>query len=389
MEVRTDADRILEQAVERGAAAGVVAIAGNPQGVVYEGAFGVRAAGGTDPMTVDTVFWMASMTKAVTSVAALQQVEHGRLALDEPISNVLPQLKEPKVLEGFDASGQPKLRPARRPVTLRMLLTHTAGFTYDIWNAEMGRYMEHAKIPGIIECKDVTLDTPLVFEPGERWEYGINIDWAGKAVEKVSGRSLEDYFKAFIFGPLEMKDSGFLIGADQRARLATMHVRMPDGTLAPIEFEMTQAPEFFMGGGGLYSTCRDYLIFLRALLNDGTLGGVRILAPETVAEMNRNQIGELEVTKLVTAIPAKSNDAEFFPGMPKKWGLAYMLNTADADTGRTALSVAWAGLGNTYYWLDPTAKLAGVIATQILPFADPQVLDTFAAWEKAIYSSRS
>ena len=185
-----------------------------------------------------------------------------------------------------------------------MLLTHTAGFTYDIWNAEMGRYMEHAKIPGIIECKDVTLDTPLVFEPGERWEYGINIDWAGKAVEKVSSRSLEDYFKAFIFGPLEMKDSGFLIGADQRARLATMHVRMPDGTLAPIEFEMTQAPEFFMGGGGLYSTCRDYLIFLRALLNDGTLGGVRILAAETeIAKVSWSRADRRDEDKIYNPMP--------------------------------------------------------------------------------------
>ncbi len=389
MEVKTDADRILEEAVDRGATAGVVAGAGNRDGVVYEGAFGLRAAGGTAPMTVDTVFWIASMTKAVTSVAALQQVEHGRLSLDEPISKVLPELTDPQVLEGFDEAGRPKLRPAKQAITLRMLLTHTAGFTYDIWNADMGRYMEHAKVPGIIECKNVTLETPLVFEPGERWEYGINIDWAGKAVEKVSGRSLEDYFKAFIFGPLEMRDSGFLLGASQRARLATMHARMPDGSLAPVEFGITQAPEFFMGGGGLYATAPDYLTFLRALLNGGILNGARILSTATVAEMNRNHIGDLEVTKLVTAIPASSNDAEFFPGMSKKWGLGYMISTDKADSGRSEQSLAWAGLGNTYFWLDPTAKLAGVIATQILPFADAQVLDTFAAWEQAIYSSRS
>jgi len=388
MEVRTDADRILEQAVEKGAAAGVVAVAGDQRGVVYEGAFGLRAAGGSTQMTADTVFWMASMTKAVTSVAALQQVEHGRLSLDEPISNVLPELKEPRVLEGFDQDGQPRLRAARRPITLRMLLTHTAGFTYDIWNPDMGRFMAHAEIPGIIECKNVTLGTPLVFEPGERWEYGISLDWAGKAVEKVSGRSLEDYFKAYLFGPLEMRDTGFLIGPSQRARLATMHARMPDGTLAPIEFELTQTPEFFMGGGGLYATAGDYLTFLRALLNGGTLNGVRILSAEMVAEMNRNHIGDLEVTKLVTAIPGSSNDAEFFPGMSKKWGLAYMISTGETESGRSADSVTWAGLGNTYYWLDPKAKLAGVIATQILPFADPQVLDMFGAWEKAIYSAQ-
>jgi CubicO group peptidase (beta-lactamase class C family) len=328
------------------------------------------------------------MTKAITSVAALQQVEHGKLSLDEPIANVLPELKDPQVLEGFDSEGKPQLRPAKRAVTLRMLLTHTAGFTYDIWNADMGRYMEHAQVPGIIACKNVTLGTPLVFEPGQRWEYGINIDWAGKAVEKVSGRSLEDYFKAYIFGPLGMRDSGFVIGPDQRRRLATMHARMPDGTLAPIEFELDQAPEFFMGGGGLYGTAGDYLTFLRALLNQGTLDNVRILAPETVAEMNRNQIGELEVTKLKSVIPGSSNDAEFFPGMSKKWGLGYMISTGKAHTGRSAESLAWAGLGNTYFWLDPAAKLAGVICTQVLPFADSQVLDTFFAWEGAIYSQR-
>ncbi|HEY8643182.1 MAG TPA: serine hydrolase domain-containing protein [Candidatus Dormibacteraeota bacterium] len=385
MEVRTDADRVLEQAVEAGAVAGVVAVAADDKGVVYEGAFGKRAAEGSAPMTLDTVFWIASMTKAITSVAALQQVEHGRLSLDEPIAGVLPELKDPQVLEGFEAKGKPKLRAAKRPLTLRMLLTHTAGFTYDIWNADMGRYMEHAKIPGIIACKNVTLGTPLVFEPGERWEYGINIDWAGKAVEKVSDRSLEDYFKAYIFGPLGMRDSGFVIGPDQRKRLATMHARMPDGALAPIEFEMDQAPEFFMGGGGLYATASDYLTFLRALLNKGSLDGVRILSPETVAEMNRNHIGDLNVTKLVSVIPGSSNDAEFFPGMVKKWGLAYMTSTEAASTGRSADSLAWAGLGNTYFWLDPSARLAGVFCTQILPFADPQALDLFAGWETAVY----
>ncbi len=389
MEVRTDADRVLEEGVKAGAAAGVVAVAADAKGIVYAGAAGERAAGSGVPMTLDTVFWMASMTKAITSTAALQQVEHGRLELDQPLSEVLPELAEIQVLEGFDAAGKPKLRPAKRPITLRQLLTHTAGFTYDIWNADMGRYMASEGIPGIIECRNATLKTPLVFEPGERWEYGINLDWVGKAVEKVSDRSLEDYFKAYIFGPLGMGDSGFLIGADQRRRLAGMHARLPDGSLAQIEFELTQTPEFFMGGGGLYSTTGDYVTFLRALLNDGSLEGVRILAPETVADMNRNHIGDINVTKLESVIPASSNHAEFFPGMAKKWGLAYMISNERADTGRSAGSLAWAGLGNTYYWLDPAAKLTGVICTQILPFADQQALDLFAGWETAVYAARN
>jgi methyl acetate hydrolase len=366
MEVRTAIDRVLEEAVVRGDVPGVVAVAGDDRGTVYEGAFGKRSAGGDAEMTVDTVFWVASMTKAITSVAALQQVEQGRLSLDEPLHDVLPELGRIKVLDGFAADGTPRLRDPRRPITLRRLLTHTAGFVYDIWNADMGRYMKHQGIPGIIECRNVTLQTPLMFDPGDRWDYGINIDWAGKAVEKVTGQTLEEYFRDRIFGPLGMASSGFVLDADRRARLAAMHARMPDGTLSPIPFEIPQQPEFFMGGGGLYSTAGDYLRFLRALLGGGTLDGAQILRPETVAEINRNQI-------------------EFFPGMVKKWGLACMITTEAAPTGRSAGSLAWAGLGNTYYWLDPAKQVAGVICTQILPFGDAKVLDLFAGFEQAVY----
>jgi CubicO group peptidase (beta-lactamase class C family) len=243
-------------------------------------------------------------------------------------------------------------------------------------------------VPGIIECKTATLMTPLVFDPGERWEYGINIDWVGQTVERLSGQSIEDYFKEHIFGPLGMADTGFVIGAGQRERLAGMHARLPDGSLQVIPFEIPQAPEFFMGGGGLYSTGPDYLRFLRMLLGDGQLDGARVLSAATVAEMSRNQIGELLVGPLKTVVPGSSNDAEFFPGLPKKWGLAYMINAEDAPVGRTAGSLAWAGLANTYYWIDPTRRVAGVILTQILPFADTRALGLFEQFERAIYASR-
>jgi CubicO group peptidase (beta-lactamase class C family) len=270
---------------------------------------------------------------------------------------------------------------------LRHLLSHTAGFSYNIWNTEMIRYQEQTAIPSIIECKKLTLSTPLVFDPGERWEYGINIDWVGQTVERLSGQRLEDYFRAHIFAPLGMNDSGFVIGAEQRERLAGMHFRLPDGLLQVIPFEIPQDPEFHMGGGGLYSTGPDYLRFLRMLLGDGQLDGARVLAAETVAEMSRNQIGDLNVGLMKSYVPASSNDAEFFPGMPKKWGLGYMITTLDAPTGRSAGSVAWAGLANTYYWLDPTRRVAGVILTQILPFADPAALGVFEQFERAIYAS--
>src|SRR5438105_1337777 len=234
------ADRVLREAAVAAEVPGVVAMAATREGTVYQGAFGKRALPAGAQMTVDTVFWIASMTKAITSIAAMQQVEQGRLSLDEPLGKVLPELEKIMVLEGFAADGQPSLRPPKRPITLRHLLTHTAGFTYDIWSAEMGRYQEHAGVPGIIECKHVTLQTPLLFDPGERWNYGINIDWAGKAVEEVTGKRLEQYFRDSIFEPLGMKDSSFVLRDDQRSRLASMHARAADGPMAAIELEMPE-----------------------------------------------------------------------------------------------------------------------------------------------------
>lgn len=389
MAVRTAMDDLLEQAVETGHVPGVIALAADDTGEIYSGAFGKREFGGDADMTVDTVVWIASMTKAVTSVAAMQQVERGSLDLDAPISNVLPQLASPQILEGFDESGSPRLRPARRPITLRMLLTHTSGFTYDMWNAEYARYTKHVDQPSIITCTNAALDAPLVFDPGERWEYGIGIDWAGKAVEAVSGQALDRYLREQIFQPLGMTDTGFKLTPEQRTRLSSMHARTGDSTFDVIPFEIPQEPEFHMGGGGLYSVGRDYLAFLQMLLHDGALNGAQVLKPETVAEINRNQIGDLRVLPMKTSAPDATNDAEFFPGMPKTWGLAYMRNEESAQTGRSAGSLAWAGLANTYYWLDPTNRLAGVILTQLLPFADAAVLDLFGRFERAIYDGRN
>jgi len=380
-------DAVLGGAVSSGNVPGVVALAVDDKGVVYEGAFGKRNLVTGAAMTPDTMFWIASMTKAVTSTAAMQMVEQGKLSLDKPISDVVLELSAVQVLEGFDASGAPKLRPPKRPITLRHLLTHTAGFSYDLWNKDIERYMKVANIPGVGTCKLDALKTPLIADPGDKWNYGINIDWAGKAVERVSGLSLDGYMRERIFTPLGMKDTVFILKPDQQARVASVHARGADGKLGPIEFAMPQAPEFFMGGGGLYSTGRDYLTFLRMLLAGGKLNNAQILKPETVAMMNKNNMGDVNVTLLKTAQPDLTNDAEFFPGMVKKWGLAYMINTQDVPGGRSAGSLAWAGLANTYFWLDPKKKVAGVVMTQILPFADQKALQLLADFESAVYSN--
>jgi methyl acetate hydrolase len=381
----TGIDQALTAAVKSGRVPGVVALAANDRGTIYSGAFGVRSLAQPQAMTVDSVFWIASMTKAVTTVAAMQMVEQGKLKLDQPASEILPDLASAQVLEGFDAAGQPKLRPAKRPITLRLLLTHTAGYTYDVWNADTGRYEKQANLPGIITCKNDALKTPLAFDPGARWEYGINIDFAGKMVEKVTGERLEGYFREHIFGPLGMADTSFKISPSQRERLVAMHARGADGSLKPIEFEMPQEPEFYMGGGGLYSTGPDYLKFVRMFLGRGSLDGKTVLKPETVAMMGQNQIGDINVVALKTVAPESSLDAEFFPGMVKKWGLGFMINTATAPTGRSAGSLAWAGLANTYFWIDPSKNIGGVILMQLLPFADPQALQTFAEFESQLY----
>lgn len=381
-------DALLENAVTAGDVPGVVALAADDRGVIYQGAFGRRGRDGEAPMTPDSVFWLASMTKAITSVAAMQLVEEGKLALDAPIARVLPELAERPVLEGFDDAGQPRLRPARQPITLRHLLTHTAGFGYDMWNAEIGRVMAQAGVPHAISRRRAALQTPLLFDPGERWTYGVNTDFVGRAVEAVSGRTLQAHFRDHILGPLGMNDTDFILTPAARARRVLMHQRQADGSLAPIDFEPTEPLEFFMGGGGLFGTAGDYLRFLRMLLAGGTLDGVRILRPETVALMAENQIGDLEAGILRSVQPALSNDVDFFPGMRQKWGLGFLINTEDSPQGRKAGSLAWAGLGNTYFWIDRTANLTGVILMQILPFADQKAVALYGAFERALYQGR-
>jgi len=374
----------LRATVADGKLPGVIAVAGDRNGTFYEAAFGARSAGGDAAMTTDTVVWIASMTKAITSVAALQLVEQGKLDLESPIFSLLPQFNEPQVLEGWDGHGNAKLRPAARPVTLRHLLTHTAGFGYDIWSAELVRYQAEHNIPGIISCQNAALTTPLLFDPGTRWFYGINIDFIGKAVEAVSGLDLETYFREKITGPLGMADTAFRLGAGQRDRLSAMHARTPDGTVA-VPFEVPQEPEFFMGGGGLYGTAPDYLRFCRAILRGGELDGARILKPETVAMASRNQIGDLQVETLPPIQPTLSNEANFYPGMVQKWGFGFLLNTERDPYGRSPNSLAWAGLANTYYWIDPRVGVAGVVLTQLLPFADPDAVGCLWALERGVY----
>jgi methyl acetate hydrolase len=385
MQSKAQIDQLLRQISDAREIPGVVAIAASGKEIVYQGAFGKRDLSKDDTMTLDSVFWIASMTKAVTTAGAMQLVEQGKLALDEPIGKLLPDLASPQVLEGFDAKGDAKLRPAKGAITLRHLMTHTAGFCYDMWNGDMVRYLEKTGTPGIITCQNAALKTPIMSDPGTRWEYGTNIDFVGKAVEAASGKRLDAYLSDDLLDPLGMNDTGFKLTDSQRKRLVGMHARGADGTLSAIPFEMEQNPEFHMGGGGLYSVAGDYIKFCQMILNKGKGNGNQVLRPETVAVMGQNHMGALNVTKMVSALPIYTNDVDLWPDQAKKWGLSFLINTAKTPEGRSANSLAWAGLANTYYWIDPTRDIAGVILMQLLPFADAKCLEAFAGFERGIY----
>jgi methyl acetate hydrolase len=386
MQSQAQIDQILRQKSDAREIPGVVAIAANSKEVIYQGAFGKRDLSKPDAMTPDSVFWIASMTKAITTAGAMQLVEQGKLSLDAPIGKVLPDLASPQVLEGFDAKGEPKLRPANKPITLRHLMTHTAGFCYNMWNGDMVKYLEKTGLPAVTTCKNDALKTPIMTDPGTRWEYGTNIDFVGKAVEAVSGKRLDAYLRDHLFTPLGMSDTGFKLGDSQRQRLVGMHTRGPDGTLTPIPFELEQDPEFHMGGGGLYGTAGDYIKFTQMILNKGKGNGTQVLKAETVATMGQNHIGEINMTKMFSAVPDATNDVDLFPDMVKKWGLSFLINTAKTPEGRSAGSLAWAGLANTYFWIDPSRDVTGVILMQLLPFADKTCLEAFGGFERGVYA---
>ena len=386
MQSQAQIDQILRQKSDANEIPGVVAIAATAKEVIYQGAFGKRDLSKPDAMTADSVFWIASMTKAITTAGAMQLVEQGKLALDAPVGKLLPDLASPQVLEGFDAAGEPKLRPAKNPITLRHLMTHTAGFCYDMWNGDMVKYLEKTGTPSVTTCKNDALKTPIMSDPGTRWEYGTNIDFVGKAIEAVSGKRLDTYLRDHLFTPLGMSDTGFKLGDSQRKRLVAMHARGPDGSLAPIPFELEQDPEFHMGGGGLYGTAGDYIKFTQMILNKGRGNGNQVLRPETVAMMGQNHIGDLNMTKMTSALPDFTNDVDLYPDMAKKWGLSFLINTAKTPEGRSPGSLAWAGLANTYYWIDPSRDVTGVILMQVLPFADQKCLEAFAGFERGVYA---
>jgi methyl acetate hydrolase len=377
---------VLNAAVKSGKIRGAVATVGNRAGVTAIELAGERDPESGAPMTADTIFQIASMTKAVTSVAAMQLVERGMLSLDTSIGDVLPELADPQVIDSFAEDGSPQLRPAVRPITLRHLLTHTSGLGYDFMSETMFRARGPAgpPTPGTL----ATITSPLLFDPGDRWEYGVSTDWVGRAVEAISGQTLQNYMAEHILGPLGMNDTTFVPTDAPTARRAALLSRQEDGSFAPMPIEIGGGPEaeFHAGGAGLYSTAGDYLRFTRMILNGGTLDGTTILKPESVAEMSKNQIGDLRAGKMDSIMPLLAHPNNMFPDMHTGWGLGFLINPEPVPNGRAAGSLAWAGIANSYYWIDPASDVTAVIMMQFLPFADPAAWEVLEAFERAVYA---
>ena len=383
--MRTSLDGVLSSAVDAGDVPCVVAMAADETGVIYEGAAGPRSVGSDDPVTPDTHLRIASMTKMVGTVAALQQVERGTLSLDDPVEKHLPEFAGLQVLEGFDGDA-PKLRAPSAKATVLHLMTHTSGLAYWFWNADIVRFEQATGTPNVMSGSMQSFTAPLVADPGDRFEYGINTDWLGRVVEAASGRSLDDYFREHILGPLGMDATTFLMSAEQRANSVPIHLRGEDGAWAPSDTDWSQEPEWWAAGHGLYSTPREYMRFQRMLLGGGTLDGVKILERATVQDAFSNQIGDLDFPPAIqTGDPAVSYDFNGGPG--HKWGLGLLLNTQQAPGMRAPGSGAWAGLFNTHFWVDPERRVTGAVYTQSLPFVEPRVFQVYVDFEHALYAS--
>jgi methyl acetate hydrolase len=381
----TTLDGVLRESMTRRKIPAVVAMVATPDKITYTGAFGKRDASSGVDVKPDSIFAIASMTKAITSAAGMQLIEQGKVRLHEPVSKILPELGKLDVLQGFDAAGKPILRPATKPVTLHHLLTHTSGFAYDTWDESMLKYNAQHGGPS---AGAVAPLTPLIFEPGTRWQYGTSVDWVGRLVETVSGLTLEQYFQRNILQPLGMKDTTFIFPAEKFDRLVSSSRRQADGMLKEDPRNMPVPPKAYNGGGGLFSTAPDYVRFAQMILHQGRgLQKDQILQPKTVAMMMANQTGDISAGKLKSFRPTVSLDVNFHAGAVDGYTYGFLINKTAYPGGRSAGSLAWAGIENTFYWIDPKRSLCAVVMMQFFPFVDTQAVGLLSDFEKAVYTT--
>jgi CubicO group peptidase (beta-lactamase class C family) len=368
-------ERLMREGVANGVAPGIVAAVTDRDTILYQLAAGVRSSASGEEMRPDTVFRIASMTKLVTSLAIMMLVEEGKIELDQPFAAYFPEYRQPGVLESFDAkTGQFTVSPARGPITVRQLLTHTSGYGYWFLDPPLLALMKG--VPNLS-------DSPFLMRaPGERFAYGVSTDVMGQAIEPVSGMPLEAFFAKRIFGPLAMSSTSYrLPGAE---RLAAVHARGPGGFIEQPNEAAGPSPS---GGGGLYSTAADYLALLRVFLRHGDSPGGRLIASRYIEMMTENQIGDLCAARQRTALPSRTCDFLFMDGT-QKIGFGVLIEMEGGSAGRSAGSYGWGGIYNTYFWVDPRAGFAAVLLMQTSPFSDPSSIDFYRRFERAVYAAR-
>ncbi|HEX3605425.1 MAG TPA: serine hydrolase domain-containing protein [Candidatus Dormibacteraeota bacterium] len=377
----TAIDALLEEGAATGAVPGAVVTVVGRDGVIFEGAAGTLSAGGDAPVRLDTMFRIASMTKAMTTACALQLVEQGRLDLDRTVASVVPAFAGVQVLAGFDGDTPVLRAPASEP-TVRQLMNHTTGLAYWFINAEMVRYHELTGCPNVFSGLRASVQLPLIADPGTIWHYGVNTDWLGFVIEALSGQTLDAYMAEHIFAPLGMTDATFAPTPEQNARMMAVHARTPDGGVVPIPVDLPPAPEWMAGGHGVACTAGDYGRFVQALLNDGG----PILRPESVDLMFTDSLGGIALPDIIrSADPALSND---IPSLPVRqgWGLGLHLFLEDLPGMRSAGSGDWAGIFNSYFWIDRAGGVGTVFLTQVLPFFDVRTVPLALAVEQAVFA---
>lgn len=372
------------------------AVVTRDKGLVYLGGSGLKDVEDASSKTnLDSTLAFFSCTKAVTTTALLQLLERGLIdSIDDPVEKYVPEIKDIQVLEGFDANNKPILRAPINKPTLRHLLTHTTGFSYTFFSHAYKQLFDASASPNILKSSWEEFKTPLLFEPGTKWHYGVNTDWVGKVVYEVSQMSLGDYCKENIFDPLGADSLTFEKSASQHSDSVELHQRAPDGTIAPLKGILTKKPSFHPGGHGLYGTLTDYMKFLEIFLHEGRspTTGAQILKPETIRNYSfANLLPEnvqIEST-LQHSQPEFSNKVDLFDTIPKDkqgWTASFHKIDIPLPTGRGAGSYSWAGLPNLYYWIDPAKGIAGMFSTQLFPFSDTTALQGLQEFETEVYN---
>jgi CubicO group peptidase (beta-lactamase class C family) len=366
----------LKDATDRGDVPGVVVAVVNKDGVVYHEAFGRSRTLTSTPMTKDTIFNMASMTKPVTSVAIMMLVDEGKLKLDDEVAKYLPKYKDPLVISTFnEADSTYETRPAKQPITIRHLLTHTSGIGYGFASPTLTKIMA--------KTGKTELDLPLLFDPGESWAYGASTRVLGNVVEVVSGQKIDAFLESRILGPLGMQDTSYLVPPSKYPRVVAVNARGADGKFVERPMPATLTAQV-AGDGGLYGTAGDYGLFLRMLLNRGKLGDTRILSEKSVKTMFESQTGKVVVQPQESANLTLSRNFPLGAGKDH-WGLGFQLAAEAAANRRSPGSGTWAGIFNTHFFVDPSREIGVVVMMQTLPFYDDAAMKVYAGVEEAVY----